>query len=40
LLAALALGADGMLADVSAAGGVTGVTGVAATSKCFLLRLR
>src|SRR4051794_39736894 len=39
MLDALALGADGVLIEVSGAG-VTGVTGVAATSKAFLLRLR
>src|SRR4051812_6912574 len=39
MLDALALGADGVLTEVSGAG-VTGVTGVAATSKAFLLRLR
>jgi hypothetical protein len=37
LLAALALGAEGMLAELSAAGGV-GVTGVAATSNFRLPR--
>jgi hypothetical protein len=39
LLAASLLGADGVLTDVSlAAGGVTGVTGVAATSNFRLPR--